>query len=533
MDSYDYIIVGAGSAGCVIASVLIERTDSTVLLIEAGQDDYMLEAKMPAAMPKMMANHTWRYATEPEPFMHGRRMEVPQGKVLGGSSSVNGMAYVRGIPQDYDDWAKIYGCDQWDYQHVLKAFKASENNQSLSGKFHGTDGQQHVSEPTYRHPLTHAFMRAGQEMGYKYTTDFNGDEPNGVGFFQTTTHEGRRASTAYSWLLGIKDHPRLKLVTDCTVERIHITQGIARGVVISRHHRTEKIAANKEVIICAGALGSPKLLLLSGIGPKTDLDKLNIPVALDSPQVGHNFQDHLHVNLRGKLREPISILSEGEGLKKYKNGLQWMLYKSGVVTSTILEGCGFFDLDHDGRRETQIHTFPLIENFGMSNGAMVENIEGFTLKLGHLYPESRGHVSLRSADPKELPKIYGNYLSDERDLNAMVMAIKFGLSVFDTPSMRKIISEIIMPDQVMRQSDDNLKDFVRDYALTVFHPVGTCAMGGSEQSVLDQRLRVRGISQLRVIDSSSFPHIISGNTNAPVIMLAYRGANMVVEDNHT
>lgn len=531
MESYDYIIVGAGSAGCVIASVLTEDTEATVLLIEAGQDDTMLDAKMPAAMPNMMANYTWRYATEPEPFMNHRRMEVPQGKVMGGSSSVNGMAYVRGIPEDYEDWKNVYGCDQWGYDDVLKAYKASENNQSLSGRYHGTDGHQYVSEATYRHPLTHAFMRAGQEMGYRYTTDFNGDEPNGVGFFQTTTHEGRRASTAYAWLSRVKDNARLTILTDCQVEKIQIEQQTAKGVVIRQNQKTMIATAKKEVIICAGALGSPKLLLLSGIGPKEDLAQWQIPVAFDSPNVGNNFQDHLHVNLRGRLREPISILSESEGLKKYKNGLQWMLFKTGIVTSTILEGCGFFDLDNDGRRETQIHTFPLIENFGMSNGAMVENIEGFTLKLGHLYPQSRGKVTLNSANPADLPKIYGNYLSAPGDLEAMVNAVKFGLTVFNTPAMKKIISDVLMPDEAIRSSDEELREFVKDYGLTVFHPVGTCAMGGKEDSVLDQRLRVRGIHGLRVMDSSSFPHIISGNTNAPVIMLAYRGAQMIVEDN--
>lgn len=528
--SYDFIVVGAGSAGCVIATMLIEQTDASVLLIEAGPSDKTIHAKIPASMPYMMANHVWAYQTEPEPHLNQRRMEVPQGKIMGGSSSVNGMAYVRGIPEDYDDWANKYGCKGWDYESVLNDFIASENNESLSGKFHGNHGNQHVSENRFRHPLSHTFIRAGQELGYDYTNDFNGENKNGVvGFFQTTTHKGYRASTSYSWLNRVKNNPRLTILTDCLIEKILIQDHTAVGVSYRHNGASHEVHANHEVIISAGAIGSPKILMLSGIGDQVDLEKLNIPVALHSPKVGQNLQDHLHINLRGLLKEPISIISESMGLKKLKNGLQWLLFKNGIASSNILEGCGFFDIDGDGRRDTQIHSFPLIENFGRTD-TKNEVVEGFTLKLGQVYPESKGSVRLKSNNPEDLPIINANYLSDPNDVTAMVNAVKFGLTFFDTPAMKDVISKVIVPDPSTHNDDAQLEEFVRNESLTVFHPVGTCAMGPNADDVLDTRLNVRGIKQLRVIDSSSFPHIVSGNTNAVVIMVAHRGAMCIIED---
>ncbi|MBS7838418.1 GMC family oxidoreductase [Wohlfahrtiimonas chitiniclastica] len=528
--TYDFIIVGAGSAGCVIATTLIEKTNVSVLLLEAGPTDKTIHAKMPASMPYMMANHVWPYQTEPEPHLNNRKMEVPQGKILGGSSTVNGMAYVRGIPEDYDDWAFKYGCEGWDYKSVLADFIASENNESLSNQYHGNIGNQYVSENRYRHPLTHTFIRAGQELGFDYTNDFNGkNDNNTVGFFQTTTHQGYRASTAYAWLKRVKDNDRLTILTDCLIEKVLIQDQVATGVQYQHKGQTHTALAHEEVIISSGALGSPKILMLSGIGNEADLKALNIPVTLHSPQVGKNLQDHLHINLRGLLKEPISIITENMGLKKLKNGIQWLLFKNGIASSNILEGCGFFDIDKDGRRDTQIHSFPLIENFGRTDRAN-EVIEGFTLKLGQLYPESRGEVKLKSNNPVDLPKIYANYLADPNDLKAMVDAVKFGLTFFSAPSMKRVISEVIVPEPAIHQDDAKLAEFVRNESLTVFHPVGTCAMGSKETDVLDTRLNVRGIAKLRVIDSSSFPHIVSGNTNAPVIMLAYRGTRFIIED---
>ena len=529
-DNYDFIVVGAGSAGCVIATMLIEQTNATVLLIEAGSKDKTIHAKIPASMPYMMANHVWAYQTEPEPYLNQRRMEIPQGKIIGGSSSVNGVAYIRGIPEDYNDWAYKYGCAGWDYHSVLKDFIASENNESLSGEFHGSLGHQHVSENRYRHQLSHTFIKAGQELGYEYTNDFNGENKNNVvGFFQTTTHKGYRASTAYSWLNRVRNNSRLTILTDCLIEKILIENKKAIGVSYQQNGNKINAYANHEVILSSGAIGSPKILMLSGIGDQIELEQLGISVIHHSPKVGKNLQDHLHINLRGLLKEPISIISESMGIKKLRNGLQWLFFKNGIASSNILEGCGFFDIDGDGRRDTQIHSFPLIENFGRTN---VKNdvIEGFTLKLGQVYPESKGSVTLKSNDPTDLPIIRANYLSAPHDLKAMVDAVKFGLTFFDTPAMKNIISEVIVPDSSIHNDDKKLEEFVRNESLTVFHPVGTCGMGPNEDDVLDIDLKVRGIDSLRVIDSSIFPHIVSGNTNAVVIMVAHRGARNIIKD---
>ncbi|MFC0180161.1 GMC family oxidoreductase [Thorsellia kenyensis] len=529
--NYDYIIVGAGSAGCVIATRLIEETKAKVLLIESGPTDKNKYIHMPAGLPFVMASHTWKYQTEPEPYANNRRIDVPQGKVLGGSSSVNGMAYVRGIPHDYEEWKNRFGCEGWGYEEVLNAFKACERNESLSLPYHGTQGHLYVTENRHRHALAMAYLQAAQEMGYEYVTDFNGQDKEGVGFYQATIHKGKRASTVYSYLNRVKDNPLLTLKTDCTTHRILIENGQAVGVEYQQNGGSTVVAkAKKEVIVSAGAIGSPKLLLLSGIGPKDHLEEMGIPVLLESSQVGKNFQDHLHLNVCGRLKEPMSILSDTKGFKKYWQGLNWLLFKGGVVTSNILESGGFFDLDGDGRRDTQIHTFPLIENFGLQDKEMTSELEGFTLKMGHLYPESRGEVKLRSRDVNDLPKIYGNYFSAPGDLEAQVRAVKFGVKMFDMPSLKNIVHDVVFPDAAY-DSDDKIADFVRENAQTVFHPVGTCAMGGAAAtSVVDPTLKVWGIKGLRVADSSAFPHIISGNTNAPVIMLAHRVVDFILKE---
>lgn len=530
---YDFIIVGAGSAGCVIATQLIEKTTGTVLLLEAGKQDSTIHAKIPASMPYMMENHVWKYVSEPEAYLNGRIMDIPQGKIIGGSSSVNGMAYVRGVAEDYDAWESEFGCKGWNYEAVLKAFIASENNESLTSPYHGNAGHQYVSENRYRHPLTLAFIRAGQELGYDYVNDFNGAAKNNVvGFFQATVYQGRRASTSYAWLDRVRKNTRLTIQTNCLVEKVLVEDETAIGIQVLTGNRQVAYLANKEAILASGAFGSPKILLLSGIGPKSELEALDIASVVDSPNVGKNLQDHLHVNIRGLLKEPISIISQNKGLKKYKNGLQWLLFKNGIASSNILEGCGFFDLDGDGRRDTQIHSFPLIENFGRQEKEP-QSIEGFTLKLGQLYPKSRGEVTLRSKDPKDLPIIRANYFESESDLKAMVEAVKLGLKFFNTQNMREIIKDVIAPHPDIHMDDSALAEFVKDNSLTVFHPVGSCAMGGSDDSVLDEYLRVRGVKNLRVVDSASFPSIVSGNTNAPVIMLAYKGSEMIIEEHYS
>ena len=475
--NYDFIIVGAGSAGCVIATNIIEQTNATVLLIEAGHKDTNPFIHMPAGIPYVMQSSVWGYQTEPEPFANNRRIPVPQGKVLGGSSSVNGMIYVRGNAQDYDGWAQEHGCTGWGYKDILPYFIKSENNESLSGDYHGTKGHLWVSENRYRHPLSMAYIRAAQELGYPYVTDFNGAEQTGIGYYQTTTHLGKRSSTAYAYLKRVLDNDRLTVVTDVLAEKVIIEDNRAVGVIYRDKHGAETAKAKYEVVVTAGSIGTPKLLMLSGIGPKEHLEKVGVKVEADNAQVGKNFHDHLHLSLNAITPNMPNLLKEAEGLKKISNGLEWIMYKAGVVTSNILESGGFFDLDGDGRAETQIHALPVIDNFDNLDSRKEVAGDGITLKVGNVQPKSRGEVLLRSSNPEDLPVIKGNYLSDPDDVKTQLMAVKFGLRFFEAPSLKNIISEVIAPDSSY-DTDEKLEDFIRQCCKTVFHPVGTCRMGG-------------------------------------------------------
>lgn len=330
-NTFDYIIVGAGSAGCVLAAQLIRRTQARVLLLEAGGDDNNLFIKMPAGVAKIIAKKSWPYETEPEPHANNRRMQIAQGKVLGGSSSVNGMIYLRGQPQDYDDWAERYGCTGWSYREVLPYFKRAEANESLSDDYHGADGLLPVSENRYRHPLSMAFIRAGQELNLPYRNDFNGDSQHGVGFYQTTTHNGERASTARTYLKAVRDERRLVVKLNALAHRLTFEGNVATGVVYSQNDGAEVTArATKEVIVSAGAVGSPKLLMLSGIGPRDHLQQLGIEVRADLP-VGKNFHDHLHMSINVSTREPISLFGADRGLQALSHGAQWLAFRSGVL----------------------------------------------------------------------------------------------------------------------------------------------------------------------------------------------------------
>lgn len=531
--NYDFIIVGAGSAGCVIATQLIQQTNASVLLLEAGPEDKNPFIHMPAGIPFVMQSCTWNYVTEPEPYANNRRIPVPQGKVMGGSSSVNGMIYVRGNAQDYDDWEQVYGCTGWGYKDVLPYFIKAENNESLAGPYHGNNGQLWVSENRYRHPLSMAFIRSAQELGFPYVNDFNGTDQAGAGYFQSTTHLGKRASTSYAYLSKVLNNERLTVVTNALTERVIIENGKAVGVQYLHKDKQSIVArANQEVIITAGAIGSPKVLLLSGIGPKEHLQEVGIEPIVDNQNVGKNYQDHLHLSLNAKTANTPSLLKESKGLRKIANGIEWLVYHHGAVTSNILESGGFFDLDGDGRPETQIHALPVIDNFDNLDSRKDLDGDGITLKLGHVYPQSRGEVLLASKDPKQMARIKGNYLALEEDMEAQLRAVKFGLKFFEAPSLKNIITEVIAPTPDCN-TDEQLRDFIREYCKTVFHPIGTCCMGANpEKSVVDLQLKVRGIANLRVADSSVMPHITSGNTNAPVIMIAERTAEYIIADYH-
>lgn len=532
-ENYDYIIVGAGSAGCVLAARLIKETQSRVLLIEAGGSDDHLYIRMPAGVAKIIAQKSWPYETEPEPHANNRKMQIAQGKVLGGSSSVNGMIYIRGQKQDYDNWAQIYGCDGWSYQYVLPWFKKAEQNESLSDSYHGTAGLLPVSENRYRHPLSMAFIRAAQEQGLPYVNDLNGESQQGVSFYQTTTKNGERASTSKTYLKSVAQSDKLTVKLNKQVNRIIIRDGVAVGVSYQDKNGGEvDVFAQKEVIICAGAMGSAKLLMLSGIGPKDHLSSLGIETVADLP-VGKNFHDHLHMSINVTTKDPISLFGADKGIHAIKHGFQWLAFRSGLLASNVLEGAAFIDSCGQGRPDVQIHFLPILDSWDDVPGEPLPATHGFTLKVGYLQPKSRGELLLRSKDPQAPLKIHANYLAAPEDMEGCKRAVKFGLKVLGSEALQAVSKETLMPPAQVQHDEAALEEFVRNFCKTVYHPVGSCRMGkDTATSVTDLRLRVHGIKQLRVIDCSVMPEIPSGNTNAPTIMIAERGAAMVIQDNH-
>ncbi|MDC6112593.1 GMC family oxidoreductase [Serratia rubidaea] len=526
---FDYIIVGAGSAGCVLAAQLIRRTQARVLLLEAGGDDNNLFIKMPAGVAKIIAKKSWPYETEPEPHANGRRMQIAQGKVLGGSSSINGMIYIRGQQQDYDDWEQQYGCRGWGYRDVLPYFRRAEANESLSDAYHGDEGLLPVSENRYRHPLSMAFIRAGQELNLPYRNDFNGDSQHGVGFYQTTTRNGERASTARTYLQAVRDQQRLVVKLNALAHRVIIEDNVARGVAYSQNGGAEVSAfAEQEVIICAGAVGSPKLLMLSGIGPHAHLTSLGITPLADLP-VGKNFHDHLHMSINASTRQPVSLFGADRGLQALRHGAQWLAFRSGVLTSNILEGAAFADSRGGDRPDVQVHFLPLLDGWDNVPGEPLPEIHGVTLKVGYLQPKARGEVLLRSRNPADAVKLHANYLGHPEDLAGCVRAVKFGLRFLQTAALKPLIKEVLMPQPAWQQDDAQLEEFVRNFCKTVYHPVGSCRMGQhAADSVTDLQLRVHGFARLRVVDGSVMPQVPSGNTNAPTIMLAEKAADLIL-----
>jgi choline dehydrogenase len=528
--SYDYIVIGAGSAGCVVAARLIQQRAGTVLLLEAGGVDASPFHRMPGAVAQVFQKKSWAYVTEPQRHANHRELIIAQGKVLGGGSSVNGMIYIRGQAEDYNEWATRWGCTDWRYRDVLPYFLRAEANESLASDYHGQHGPLPVSENRYRHPLTAAFIRAGQELGLPYVNDFNGASQHGVGYYQTTTRNGERASTARTYLASVRDDRRLTVIHDALVHRILIECGRAVGVAFGeRGAAPVSVGARREVVLSAGAIGSPKVLMLSGIGPASHLREFGIDALADLP-VGRNFHDHLHLSVQASIRTPISLFGENTGLRALRHLLQWHGFRSGLLTSNILEGGAFIDSLGDGRPDIQLHFLPLLDNFDNTPGERPPAGEhGLTVKVGHLQPKSRGAVLLRSADPADLPRIDANFLSHPDDLAGQIRAVRIGLRMLAAPALRAHVRDIVMPADAAADDPAALEAFVRSTIKTVYHPAGTCRMGvDPADSVVDQTLRVHGVDGLRVIDCSVCPQVPSGNTNAPSIMIGERGADLLL-----
>lgn len=524
--SVDYVVIGGGSAGCVITQRLVEAGKS-VMLLESGPADNHPFIHIPATFVRIIGSQrSFMYRTEPEPGVDGRVLAVPQGRTLGGGSSLNAMIYIRGQAQDYDTWRDL-GCPGWGYEDVLPVFRRSEGNERLADEYHGAKGKLKVSDLRYTHPLSRAFLRAAQEAGYPYNDDFNGRAQDGVGFYQTTTFDGRRGSTAVTYLATVKKNPLLTLRTGCEVTRILVENGAAVGVAFRAAGREHEVRANREVILTAGAVGSPKLLMLSGIGPGAELMRHGITVRHDLPGVGENFQDHISAPVYGVTDQPISLLGADKGLRAARHGLQYLLSRSGLLTSNVVESGGFIDTAGSGRPDVQIHVTP----------ALVGDAErkpmgkhGITINPCVLRPSSRGKVSLRSADPCAPVLLAANNLTTDDDVATLVRGIEACRRILRSPALRALGLSEMLPGGPEKLSFDALAAHGRAVAKTVYHPTGTCRMGSDAMAVVDTRLRVAGVQRLRVADASIMPTLVSGNTNAPTVMIAERCADFLLAD---
>ena len=532
MSRFDYIIIGAGSAGCVLANRLTADGKTRVLRLEAGGKDNSILVKMPAGVGSLIKDkgaYNWGFWTEGEPHLDDRKLWWPRGKGWGGSSSINGMIYIRGHARDYDQWRQM-GLSGWSYGEVLPYFKRSETLEGGGDDYHGSDGPLYVSKASTPNPIFSSFIKAGADAGYKVTSDFNGYQQEGFGPFQLTIKDGQRWSAARGYLHPVKDQrPNLVTEIEARTTKIIIENGRAVGVAyVQGKKQTAKIAyADSEVLLCAGAVQSPQILQLSGIGDPEALAKVGVPVVHALKGVGKNLQDHLDVVISWECPQAITAYSYNKGLKRLATGLNYLLRGQGPGRQNFLEAGAFLksrpDLD---RPDLQLHCVLAIMK---DHGKTVIEKDGFSVHVCQLRPESRGEVALRSADPFDDPAILANYLATDEDRRALREGVKMVRAFVEGAAMDAVRGEEFQPGEAI-QSDADLDAWIRETSETIYHPVGTCRMGAASDdlAVVDETLCVHGLKGLRVVDASVMPTLVGGNTNGPTIMIAEKAADMIL-----
>jgi len=528
-ESFDYVVVGAGTAGCVLANRLSASGHHRVLLLEAGGRDRNIWIHIPLGYGKLFSNGkvNWLYSTEPEPGLNNRRVIQPRGKVLGGSSSINGLLYIRGQPEDFDHWRQL-GNAGWSFEDVLPYFRCAEDQERGADTLHGVGGPLAVSDVSEPHPLCEAFIDAAEQAGYPRNDDFNGPTQEGAGYFQLTARNGRRCSTAVGYLRQARRRPNLTIVPNALAKRILFSGRRAIGVEYRQGDKSHIAHANGEVIVSGGAFNSPQLLQLSGVGPAALLQSLGIDVIADMPGVGADLQDHLQVRMQYRCTEPITMNDVINNWRhRIGEGARYILLRKGLLTIGAGYAGGFFRTSPDAMTpDVQVHFIIFSAD---KSGAALHPFPGFIASVCQLRPQSRGFVRIKSADPREPPAIQPRYLSSQYDCDVTVAGLRLLRRIMDQPAMRRYIAEERAPGPDCT-SDADFLAFAREAGTTVFHPTSTCRMGADGTAVVDERLRVRGIERLRVVDGSIMPAVVSGNTNAAIVMIAEKGADMVLQD---
>jgi len=523
----DYIVVGAGSAGCALAARLTEQVDISVLLIEAGPKDTNPYIHIPVGFYKMTSGPlTWGLKTAPQKHANNREIPYAQARVLGGGGSINAEVFTRGCPEDYDAWASEFGCHGWSFREIMPYFLRSEDNDTLSGEWHGVGGPLGVSSLAPPHRLTRAFVQSCQQLGMPYNPDFNGPRQEGAGPYQTTTRNAKRCSAAVGYLRPALGRKNLQLMTGALVNRIVIEKGRTIGIELIENGRPVLHRAEREVLVTSGAIGTPKLMLLSGLGPADELEAIGVPVVADIPEVGRNLHDHFGIDIVYELNGPHSLDKYAKPHWMIWAGLEYALFRKGPVTSNVVEGGAFWYADRSA--PTADLQFHFLVGAGVEEGVpKIVAGSGVTLNSYTVRPKARGSVKLRSAHISDNPIIDPNFLGDPYDLRTSTEGVKISREILNQSAMAKYIKKEHFPGPTVRSQAD-FENYARQFGRTSYHPVGTCHMGVDAGSVVDPELRVRGIDGLRLCDSSIMPRLVSSNTNAPSIMIGEKASAMIL-----